>query len=231
MRRNDKTETLGGDFVTIATKVSKVEKERINCIASAFNMSFYELLQSLLLALLRYFDSGRLVTYNHNCMMNALANTIYSLKDSYNPLRKMDRDKRQMMSAITFISDSPKRRPQLLYISQNDEGQMVETYNFDKMVSDFLKCIDPDALVRLESMKKKLGYFSTTHTLHELIMQRTSATDEIKTDVDAIFKDIRIPSGQAINENIYYKRGYRKNLDEYTTIEKKQTFRADIFYK
>lgn len=228
MRRNDKTETLGGDFVTIATKVSKVEKERINCIASAFNMSFYELLQSLLLALLRYFDSGRLVTYNHNCMMNALANTIYSLKGSYNPLQKKDRDRRNVNSAILFINDSSKRKPQLLSIYKNNDGQMMESLNFDKMVSDFLKCIDPDALVRLESMKKELGYFSITHTLHELIMQRTSATDEIKTDVDAIFKDIRIPSGETINENIYYKRGYRKYLDEYTTITKNQTYRADL---
>lgn len=228
MRRNDKTETLGGDFVTIATKVSKVEKERINSIASAFNMSFYELLQSLLLALLRYFDSGRLVTYNHNCMMNALANTIYSLKDSYNPLQKRNRNRRNVNSAILFIDDSSKRKPQLLSIYKNNDGQMMESLNFDKMVSDFLKCIDPDALVRLESMKKELGYFSITHTLHELIMQRTSATDEIKTDVDAIFKDIRIPSGETINENIYYKRGYRKNLDEYTTITKNQSYRADL---
>ena len=229
MRRNNRSETLGGDFVTIATKVSKVEKERINCIASAFNMSFYELLQSLLLALLRYFDSGRLITYNHNCMMNALANTIYSLKDSYNPLRLKNRSRRKVNSAILFINESNKRRPQLLSIYKNNNGQMMESLNFDKMVSDFLKCIDPDALVRLESMKKELGYFSITHTLHELIMQRTNATDDIKTDVGEIFKDIRILSGETINDNIYYKRGYRKNLNEYTTITQRQReLKADL---
>ena len=228
MRRNNKTETLGGDFVTIATKVSKVEKERINCIANAFNMSFYELLQSLLLALLRYFDSGRLITYDHNCMMNALANTIYSLKDSYNPLRLRDRERRNITSAILFISDSDKRRPQLLSIYKNDDGQMMESFNFDKMVSDFLNCIDPDALVRLEAMKKELGYFSITHTLHELIMQRTSTTDGIKTDVGTLFHDIRIPSGENINNDVYYKRDYRKNVDEYTTITQRHTYRADL---
>ena len=227
MRRN-KIDSLGGSFTTIATKISKEEKVRLGKVASAFNMSMYELLQSLLLALLRYFDSGRLITYEHNCMMNALANTIYSLVGSFNPLGTKNHNNRNIMSAIAFISESSKKKPQLLYINKDHNGQMIETYNFDKMVSDFLKCIDPDVLVRLESMKKTLGYFSITHTLHELIMQRTCATDDIKTDVGAIFQDIRIPSGQTINDNIYYKRGYRKNLDEYTTITKNKTYRADL---
>ena len=230
MRRN-KEQSKGGDFVTIATKVSKVEKERVKDIASAFNMSFYELLQSLLLALLRYFDSGSLVTYDHNCMMNALANTMYAINGSYNPLLKKGRENQCLDSAILFIGDNKKRRPQLLSISKNDDGQFVESLNFDKMVADFLKCVDPDAFMRLESKRVELGYFSITHTLHELIMQRTSKTDEIKDEIAGLFTDKRIPTGQAVNEDIFYKKRNKIHSDEYTTIEKKQTFRADIFYK
>ena len=230
MRRN-KEQSNGGDFVTIATKVSKVEKERVKDIASAFNMSFYELLQSLLLALLRYFDSGSLVTYDHNCMMNALANTMYAINGSYNPLLKKGRENQCLDSAILFIGDNKKRRPQLLSISKNDDGQFVESLNFDKMVADFLKCVDPDAFMRLESKRVELGYFSITHTLHELIMQRTSKTDEIKDEIAGLFTDKRIPTGQAVNEDIFYKKRNKIHSDEYTTIEKKQTFRADIFYK
>ena len=227
MRRN-KELSNGGDFVTIATKVSRVEKERVKDIASAFNMSFYELLQSLLLALLRYFDSGSLVTYDHNCMMNALANTMYAMKGSYNPLLKSGRENQCLDSAILFIGDTKKKRPQLLSISKNDDGQMIESLNFDKMVADFLMCVDPDAFLRLESKKKELGYFSITHTLHELIMQRTSRKDEMKDEIGQMFTDTRIPSGKAVNEEIYYKRMRRTNVDEYTTIEKRQTLRADI---
>jgi hypothetical protein len=230
MRRN-KEQSNGGDFVTIATKVSKVEKERVKDIASAFNMSFYELLQSLLLALLRYFDSGSLVTYDHNCMMNALANTMYAINGSYNPLLKKGRENQCLDSAILFIGDNKKRRPQLLSISKNDDGQFVESLNFDKMVADFLKCVDPDAFMRLESKRVELGYFSITHTLHELIMQRTSKTDEIKDEIAGLFTDKRIPTGQAVNEDIFYQKRNKIHSDEYTTIEKKQTFRADIFYK
>lgn len=221
MRRNK-------EFVTIATKVSRVEKERVKDIASAFNMTFYELLQSLLLALLRYFDSGSLVTYDHNCMMNALANTMYAMKGSYNPLLKRGRENQCLDSAILFIGDKKKKRPQLLSISKNDDGQMIESLNFDKMVADFLMCVDPDAFLRLESKKKELGYFSITHTLHELIMQRTSRKDEMKDEIGQMFTDTRIPSGEAVNEEIYYKRTRRTNVDEYTTIEKRQTLRADI---
>ncbi len=226
--RRDKTETLGGDFVVIGTKVSRVEKGRLQVIADAFGMSLYELMQSLLLAIMRYFDSGGLITYNHNSMMNALANAIYATKGSHNPLLKRGRKFQCLDSAILFIGDTKKRRPQLLSVCKNEDGQMIESLNFDKMVADFLMCIDPDAFLRLESKKKELGYFSITHTLHELIMQRTSATDEMKDEIAEMFSDVRITSGEAVNEEIYYKRKRRINVDEYSTIEQRKTFRADL---
>ena len=216
-------------MVTIASKVTIRDKERVKVIAKAFGMTFYELLQSLLLALLRYFDSDNVVTYDHNCMMNALANTMFAMKDSYNPLQWRDRDKRGISNAILFIEDPSKRKPQLLSVRKDDNGQLTESLNFDKMVSDFLNCIDPDGLQRLEVMKKQLGYFSITHTLHELIMQRTNTTDEMKADIEEMFTDIRIHSGQSINNDIHYQRRHRTNVDDYTTIEPRmQTFRADL---
>lgn len=228
MIRRSRREANGNEMVTIASKVPKSAKMEIKTIAESFGMTFYELLQGLLLALLRYFDSGRLVTYDHNCMINALANTMYALKGSYSPLQKRGSEKRTIKSAILFIEDSPKNRPQLLSIFSDKDGQMVESLNFDKMISDFLGCIDPEGLQRLEYKKKELGYFSITHTLHEIIMQRTNATDELKSDIQEQFQDIRIPSGQTINEDVRYKRGYRQNVDEYTTLQQEQTFRADL---
>lgn len=225
----EKTKSENGDeFVTIASKVSKSDKRKVKAIADAFGMSFYELLQSLLLALLRYFDSGSLVTYDHNCMMNALANTMYALKGSFSPLQKKGRENRTVKGAILFVEDSPNKRPQVLSISKNEDGQMVESLNYDRMVSDFLGCIDPDSLNRVESKKKELGFFSITHTLHEIIMQRTNDTDDMEADILDQFHDMRISSGQAVNNDVYYKRKKRQNIDEYTTIEQSKTFRADI---
>lgn len=219
---------VGNGVVTIASKVTKDEKAKIKTIADAFGMSFYELLQSLLLALLRYFDSDSLVTYDHNCMMNAFANTMYAMKDSYSPFGNRERDKRIIKSAILFVEESPKKSPQLLSVVRNADGKLMESWNFDKMVADFLRCVDPDCLNRLEAMKTELGYFSITHTLHEIIMQRTSSDGGMKADIKDMFSDMRIPSGQAVNEDVKYKRGYRQNVDEYTTIQQRQTFRADL---
>ena len=218
----------GNHMVTIASKVTIRDKEKIRAVAGAFGLTFYELQQSLLLAFLRYFDSDNVVTYDHNCMMNAFANTMYAMKDSYCPLNFRQDSQRSIKSAILFVKDSEKRKPQLLLVRENEDGQLRETFNFDKMVLEFLGCVDPECLHRLENKKKELGYFSITHTLHELILQRTNSTDDIQTDIEEMFKDTRIPSGEAINDDIYYRRGKRNNVDEYTTIQQKQTFRADL---
>ena len=222
--RNEST----NDFLTIATKVSKEDKAKIKAIASMFGMSFYELLQSLLLGMLRYFDIGKHSTYDHNILMDALFITIRSLQGSYCPLQKKDMENRRIKGAILFIEDSPKNRPQLLSVSMNEDGQMIESLNFDKMVSDFFGCLDPDGLKRLERLRDELGFFSITHTLHEIIMQQASCIDENQEFIKELFEDKRIPSGQATNEDVVYKRGKRQNVDEYTTITQRQTFRADI---
>lgn len=228
MIKRTRKESDGNEMVTIASKVPKDAKLEIKAIAESFGMTFYELLQGLLLALLRYFDSGRLVTYNHNCMMDALFVAMRSMKGSYCPLQKKGRENRKVRGAILFVEDSPKNRPQLLSVSMNEDGQMMESLNFDKMVSDFFGCIDPDGLKRLERQRDELGFFSITHTLHEIIMQHESCIDENQEYIKELFEDIRIPSGQAINEDVQYKRGYRKNLNEYTTITDNQKYRADI---
>lgn len=215
-------------MVIINTKVSKRDKAKIKAIADLFGMSFYELLQSLLLSFLRYFDIGKLSTYDHNCMMDALSNVMHSLNGSYNPLQKRGSESRELCGAILFVQDYQKNRPQMLSMRKNENGLMIESLNYDEMTSNFLSCLDPDGFRGLEVIKKEIGCFSITHTLHEVIMQRTSETDEIKADVEELFADIRIPSGNVINEDVHYKRGYRQNVDEYTTIQQKQTYRADL---
>ena len=150
----------GNHMVTISSKVTIRDKEKIRAVAGAFGLTFYELQQSLLLAFLRYFDSDNVVTYDHNCMMNAFANTMYAMKDSYCPLNFRQDTKRSIKSAILFVKDSEKRKPQLLLVRENEDGQLRETFNFDKMVLEFMGCVDPECLQRLENKKKELGYFS-----------------------------------------------------------------------
>lgn len=228
MIKRARHEVEGNEMVTIASKVSKKDKAKIKAIADLFGMTFYELMQSLLLSFLRYFDIGKLSTYDHNCMMDAFSNVIHSLKGSYNPLQRKGSESRELCGAILFIQDYQKNRPQLLSIKKNENGLMLESLNYDEMTTNFLSCIDPEGFRGLEVIKKEIGCFSITHTLHEVIMQRKSETDEIKADVMELFTDMRIPSGNIINEDVRYKRACRQNVDEYTTIQQKQTYRADL---
>ena len=111
---------------------------------------------------------------------------------------------------LTLVLNVMEGNNTIPVIVMNEDGQMMESLNFDKMVSDFFGCIDPDGLKRLERQRDELGFFSITHTLHEIIMQHESCIDENQEYIKELFEDIRIPSGQAINEDVQYKRGYRR---------------------
>lgn len=224
-----KHERQKGYYTTIATKISHADKEKLVSIADGFGMTFYELLQALLLAMVRYFDTGSLVTYDHNAMMNAFANTMFSLKDSYSPISIGGREKRSISHAILFVNQKPHRKPQLLAVSKDASGNMMESYNFDTMLSDFMGALDPEALQALDGERKKQGYFSIAHTLHELIMKRTdSPADAMAIEIAGLFTDARTTTGERMNEDIYYRRKHNRG-DEYTTPStRKKRYRVEI---
>ena len=61
-------------------------------------------------------------------------------------------------------------------------------------------------------------------------MAKNGKIDDVigrKDEIEEMFSDVRLRTGQTINDDTYYKRGYRKNVDEYTTIPKNPTIRAD----
>ena len=212
----EKSEPRNHYYTTIATKVSKADKAKLVSIADGFGMSFYELLQALLLAMVRYFDTGSLVTYDHNAMINAFANTMFALKDSYSPLSIKGHEKRTISRAFLLVEQRPHKQPQLLAVSKDHCGNLIESYNYDTMLSDFMGALDPEALQALNREQQKQGYFSISQTLHELVMQHTdSPADMISQDVAEMFKDERTTTGQQVNNDTHYKR--HNNIgDEYT---------------
>lgn len=212
------------DYSVLATKVPSEFKRRFEVIATIFGMTKYELFQSLLLSLLRYFDKESSLTHNHCTMLKAFANVLNSNKDSFSP---MQIKKRNIRGAILFVEESADSRPQLLYVGKDSNGQLTESMNYDKMVSEFLSSLDNPLLDKLDDIKNEFGYFSITHTLHELIMRPKSKVDDLSSEIEELFQDIRIPSGQAINVDIHYKGRYRKNVSEYTTIAQEKVYKAD----
>lgn len=224
-----KHDAANGNFTTIATKISLADKVRLWRIAEGFGMTLYELMQGLLLGMARYFDKGSTVTYEGNSLLNAIGNVIFDTKDSFSPMALKGRQQQRVCNAILFLQRGKGQRPQLMEAHADGMGNVVESYNFDTMLSAFLNCLDPDALQRLKDEAKRLGYFSITHTLHELIMQRTANTkaDSMSDEVRELFADERIATGQKINSDTHYKPKQNRGND-YTTITTRKTYRADM---
>lgn len=223
-----KHDAANGNCTTIATKISLADKVRLWRIAEGFGMTLYEMMQALLVAMARYFDKGSIVTYEGNTLLNALGNVIFASKDSFSPMALKGRQQQRVCNAILFLQRNGSKQPQMIEAHTDSQGNMVESYNYDTMLSAFLSCLDPDALQRLKDEAQQKGYFSITHTLHEIIMQRTANTkaDTISAEVRELFADERIPTGQRINEDTYYRR--KNNVGDYTTITEKKTCRADL---
>lgn len=217
------------DTTTIASKISRTDKQKLHAIADHLGLTFYGLVQAILLTVIRYWDRSDSLSAEHRNMIEAFAIILKSTIGSYNPISGRNREKDTIKSAIYLIERKAGQRPQLLEVSKNESGGIVESYNYDSMLSAFLGAIDPKALHCLEDEAKILGHFSIIQTLHELILQRTTPQAEsISMEIDDLFNDVRIATGQAINKDTYYKRTHRKMAAEYTTIEQRQTYRADI---
>ncbi len=203
VRANKRMEA--GFYSPIATKVSAEDRAKLEIIAHGFNMSVYELLQGLLLALIRYFDTASIITHEHNTMMNAFANTMFALKGSFNPLAKRDRNRESIAKAILFV-ERPHKQPQLISVCKDGCGNLKESYNIETMLTDFLGAFDPETLQALKQLKEYWGYFSIAHTLHETILKSKPApADTMREEIKAEFEDIRIATGDKPNEDVHHK--------------------------
>lgn len=212
-----------GYYLHVGTKITYSDRDKLDVIAKGMGMTLYQLLQALMLAMVRYFDAGSLITYEHNAMLNAFANTLFSLKDSYSPLSLNGHEKRTVNRAILLVGQPPRKQPQLMAVSKDQYGNLIESYNFDTMLSDFMGALDPEALQAITREQKKQGYFSIAHTLHELILQRAEKPADIMSqEIADMFTDARTTTGEQVNEDVHYRRKHNRG-EEYTapTPEKK----------
>ena len=114
-------------------------------------------------------------------------------------------------------------------VHKDSQGNFVETYNYDTMLEAFLTAIDPDCLQRLTDEAKENGYFSITHALCEILLKCTARTEKdiMRADIEAIFSDERIKTGQKINNDTHYKQKYNKG--DYTqATPHAPNYRADL---
>lgn len=218
-----------GYYLHVGTKITYSDRDKLDVIAKGMGMTLYQLLQALMLAMVRYFDAGSLITYEHNVMLNAFANTLFSLKDSYSPLSLNGHGKRTVNHAILLVEQPPMKQPQLMAVSKDQYGNLIESYNFDTMLSDFMGALDPEALQAITREQKKQGYFSIAHTLHELILQRAEKPADIMSqEIADMFTDARTTTGEQVNEDVHYNRKYNKGDDYTAPTPHKRRVRADL---
>lgn len=216
------------DTTTIASKISRADKQKLHAIADYLGMTFYQLVQSILMTIVRYWDRGGLLTAEHYTMIDAFATVLKSSIGSYSPISARDSESDHIKSAILLVERKPGQRPQLLEVHKDSAGNFVESYNYDTMLAAFLSAIDPDCVQRLEDEAKELRYFSITHALCEMILKCSARTEKdiMRADIAAIFSDERITTGEKTNKDTHYKR--KPNVGDYTTIYQKATYRADL---
>lgn len=216
------------DTTTIASKITRADKQKLHAIADYLGLSFYTLVQSILMTIVRYWDKGGLLTAEHYTMIDAFATVLKSSIGSYSPISTRDCEKDHITGAILLVERKAGQRPQLMEVHKDSAGNYVESYNYDTMLAAFLSAIDPDCLQRLEDEAKELGYFSITHTLCETLLKCSARTEKdiMRADIAALFSDERTATGQQINTETHYKR--INNTGDYTTITPKKTYRADL---
>ena len=219
---------MNGYYTTIATKISKADKAKLCTIAKGFGLSFYELQQALLLSLIRYFDKDSFITYEHNIMLNAFGNVFAAIGDSYNPISITGHQSDKIEKAIMFVNRGKANRPQVMAIGKDRNGNLTESYNQDQMLTDYLQATDPQLLKVLRYERDTRDNFSLSQTLRELVLQRASQpSDMMEADIKAMFEDVRIPTGDKINEDVFYKRGHNKgDYSNYTPHATRK--RADL---
>ena len=213
---------------TIASKITRDDKQKLHAIADYLGMTFYQLVQSILMTIVRYWDRGGLLTAEHYTMIDAFATVLKSSIGSYSPISARNSESDHITGAILLVERKPGQRPQLMEVHKDSAGNFVESYNYDTMLTAFLNAIDPDCVQRLKDEAKELGYFSITQTLCETLLKCSARTerDSMRADIAEMFSDERITTGQKINEETHYKR--KHNRGDYTTITQKATCRADI---
>lgn len=208
---------------TIATKIPLSYKARLANIAEAFNMKYYSILQALIYSFIAYTDRTAPLTEEHITLMKTFCPLF--LRAEYNPLSNKNAEAKSATEAIMFCQCEQHTEP--VYVTTEANGAHKETLNHDTMLSALLKVIAPDILKDLQAEARQQNNFSITQTLREVLTEYSAKSDQIASDIAEMFTDIRIGSGDKINEDIFYKRA-RNNSEAQNIIPRSKYRRADF---
>ena len=213
-------------YFTLCTKITVETRLALIRIAERWETNLYHLQQALLLAFARTCEPAEMCT-QHKTMTKAFLTTISTTFDSFDPLSNIRASQERADRALLFLHASPTLRPQLLSVARREDGAFVESHDHDEMFLAFLTATDPQAAHALQQESLAVQRSPLAHLRDIIMKSRLSFDEQLKADIDELFNDIRIPSGDAINDSVFYKRRHRKG-DYFSIIEIRPTLHADL---
>lgn len=212
------------NVVTIATKVKREDKIKLEAIAKSLGMkNLYQLFQGLLLFLLRYFDGHTAISSDHETLIKSYLNLLSAQKGSFSPIQTTKVCNYDIRKAIIFIDRKRGERPQMISIGIGKDGAMTESYNTNEIFTDVMASIDPKLLDELNDEKQSINQVSIIETLRSLLQptQDERMHEEINKmftdEIDEMFEDLSIETFEQIADT-HYKRKHAKSVDGCGTV-------------
>lgn len=181
-------------------------------------MNRYQLFQSVLMAVIRYFDTESTISDELRAVVEAFSSVMSAGGNTFNPISPSGIDNEHVTGAIYFTKRDPKDRAQLVCVSPGAQGGAVtQSYNVDAMLAAFLASADPVLLDSLRKERDGSSGFSLLATMKAVLREVRQIREgtAIHEEVTSMFDDIRTPSGIEVSDDVYYRR--KHNTGDYTT--------------
>lgn len=217
------------DFVSVATKISRADKIKLQAIADNMGLNLYSMLQGCMLAFLRAFDTDTQISEEHNRLVQTILSTLMT-QGQHSTLTRTNQTSLNVKSAIVFATATRASAPTLLHVAIDSGGKVTESHNTDTMLAELLRATDEKALRHLQEVKRKRGCFSLLQTLCEVLhtASQDNPEEQVEADIREMFCDVRLSTGEVINSaGVMYRR--KKNTgDFHQSATPRHHVKADI---
>lgn len=205
----------------ISIKLTHSERNKIIEIAESMGLTPFRLLNVLLSEFINYFDENAIIDNRENTLLNCLYDDNFFSKDTFN-LYCSNVTNNLFASEALIFADKPEEkgkiytRSQAILINQNGESYIGSSY-YDNMLELLLSAIAPETNDGLQKKMKKLGCKSIFDTMKLLVDQSyfcPPKPDIIHEEIEELFSDIRIESGEKVNnDDVFYRKRNRSSME------------------
>lgn len=211
----------GKDFVSVATKVPMNVFNKLEIMCSHLGIdSKYQLMQQLILALLKAFDSYSSISEEHEVLVRSFLTEMATQKGSFSPIQIKGIDLCKAAKAIFFVNRKKGERPQMICVSIDEKGNVNESYNTNTILIEVLSSLDPEMLNVLKDEQQSSGCTSVIDALRNIIDTNRPPEQRLHSEIDELFSeevaelfaDFTVETFEEITD-VHYRRKHSKGID------------------